>query len=294
MIEDEQLIPQVLAAGLLDQDGLQKGLQFAKEGQSSLYYALIVHQLANEHDVVRVASEMLNVPSVSLRERDLDRAIAEMIPASLALRNRTLPLKMLEDGGKKVLLLAMADPIDVLAMDEIASHTGVNIRPVLVGPVDLDEALERLYKSPGEAVSSVNDIFAELEEISGGDIAIDNGPASELNNDSWAALFDDKAPKDDFALGGEESAVISQDMRDRPPTDVFEAVSRDSLDLDEGLDEALADLDGNLNEKQASGGVGMNLDDWDLDEAFKDDDQAAADEEKLADESSEVTQLGPL
>lgn len=273
MIDDSQLIPQVLSQGLVGQEDLSRAIQFAADEGTTLFNALITHRLADEHAVVRVVSELINVPSVHLRERLLERDIAQMIPASLAIRNRALPLKVIDEAEQKILVLAMADPIDVLAMDEIASHTGVNIRPVLVGPVDLDEALARLYKSNDESVAAaVDDIFAELEEISSADFDVPekSHSSSGPSEDSWAALFDEGNQKNDES-SMEESSVISQEMRDRPLSDVFEAVSPEQADFAKAnKGDALREVDAELSASQRMGGAGMSLEKWDLDEAFTD------------------------
>ncbi|MBA2663601.1 MAG: hypothetical protein H0U74_15030 [Bradymonadaceae bacterium] len=265
MIDNAQLVPQLIAANLIDELDLERAHSLADGAGLSLYEALIAHSLIDEHTLVRVASKILNVPSVHLRNQELDRQTAHLVTGTLAVRNRILPLRLLEEDT--ILLLAMADPFDVVAMDEIASHTGVNIRPVLVGPADLEEAHARVYKLDEDAVLSADaEIFAELEEISDSNF---NGlePAAEgAQADSWAAFFDG-AQGDG---GGEESSVISQDMRDRPPTDVFEAVNPDDLqDNDLSVLNAL-----NLAARPDSPkSTRISLDDWELDDAFDEPDQ---------------------
>ena len=259
MIDDAQLIAKLLSAGLADQSVVQKGIELAEDNNSTLYAALIVHQLVAESAVVQIASDVLNVPSVDLSDSDIDEEVAHILPADIARRNQTLPLEMIDDGTNRVLRLAMADPIDVMAMDEVASHTGVNIRPVLVGPADLQRALERLYPTSNSSDASEEAILLEIPENSEG-------------MDSWAALFEDSEAAQSASV--EDSAVISQEMRDRPPTDVFEVVSGELDELDDGLDDEFDDesVFGHLEDESEGTRVGrpIDLDEWDLDDAFYD------------------------
>ncbi len=275
MIDDAQLIAKLLSAGLADQSVVQKGIELAEDNNSTLYAALIIHQLVPESDVVQIASDVLNVPSVDLSDSDIDEEVAHILPADIARRNQTLPLEMIDDGTTRVLRLAMADPIDVMAMDEVASHTGVNIRPVLVGPADLQRALEYLYPADPSSDASEEAILLEIPEN------------SEV--DSWAALFEDSEAAQSASV--EDSAVISQEMRDRPPTDVFEVVSDDLDELDDGLDDEFDNdsVFAHLEDESEGTRVGrpIDLDEWDLDDAFYDSEGPEDSEDSDEDEVEE-------
>jgi len=255
MIDNTDLIIQLREAGLIDEPRLQRGLQLAEQHELTLYDALIEYALVEEHDVVRIASRLLNVPSISLRNQEINLEVAHRIAASLAYRNRALPLRLIEeeeDGA--LLLLAMADPFDMLAMDEIAGHTGVHIRPILVGPSDLQATLHRVYKTHND-----NDLS---------DHGLDHSPipdfatstVSDSPAENWARFFDTAQS----AGIEEESSVISQEMRDRPPTDVFE-----SLEL-EDMSAGNVSMGGILYDPfpPTKTTVQISLDDWELDSAF--------------------------
>ncbi|RAL23904.1 hypothetical protein DL240_07085 [Lujinxingia litoralis] len=284
MIDDAQLIPQLLAAGLVDQARLQRGLRLAQQEAASLYDVLIFHGLVEESSVVEIASSLLNVPCVHLENTAISLEMAHQVPLAIARHSRTLPLRFIEDGDNRVLLLAMADPIDVMAMDEIASHTGVNIRPVLVGPADLRRAIEELYaradaqEDPLPKPTTVehhSGLFAAFDQPESSPV-IDDAileldapivpPPNAGADDSWAAFFDNAQD-----LGAEESSVISQEMRDRPPTDVFEVVDDDleELDIEAGFDFGVEPLPSLLEESVGTSlGHALPLEEWELDEDF--------------------------
>ncbi|RDV36650.1 hypothetical protein DV096_18070 [Bradymonadaceae bacterium TMQ3] len=288
MIDDAQLIPQLLAAGLVDQTRLQHGLRLAQRDAASLYDVLIFHKIVDERALVKIASNLLNVPCLHLEETAIHVEMAHLVPAPIAHRSRTLPVRFVDDGGNRVLLLAMADPIDVMAMDEVASHTGVNIRPVLVGPADLRRALDDLYaRADAEAlpksttVEHHSGLFAAFDQPDD-QAPADDDPVIDLGDpidepvpgfgtsarvppdDSWAAFFDNARD-----LGAEESSVISQEMRDRPPTDMFEVVEEDLDDLDDELGFGGEPLPSLLEESVGTSlGHHLPLDEWELDDDF--------------------------
>ncbi len=269
MIDDSQLIPRLMADGLIDHDRLQEGLDLARKRGGTLYDTILEHELVEEREVIRIASDLLNVPQVILSEVEIDEEMVQILPVEMARRNQSLPLEMVEEGESKVLRLAMTDPIDVMAMDEVSTELGVNIRPVLVGPSDLAAALRRLYEEGDEQE---------------GPILVDmmDGRNPE---DSWVALFSGEDEEEGLA----DSSVISQEMKDRPPTGVFELVEDDLDELDE-LDEF------DLEEVSGTGlREAVNLDEWDLDDAFSPDqfaDGASFSLDELDLDKNEQTRMG--
>jgi hypothetical protein len=202
----------------------------------------------------------------------------------------------------------MADPLDVLAMDEIASHTGVDVRPVLAGLGDLARGLERVYGADGlqkpqdassldaleQAASgaagpfegdTVGDgltgdsssvvelgeadvIDADMIEADLSDDALEI-EGGDLNEDSWAAFFDE-AEDVDYT---EDSAVISRDMQDRAISSILDAVdseSEDDSDDERKKDEedSLKSLDEPLSRSQITGGIEPDLGAWEVDGAL--------------------------
>jgi hypothetical protein len=327
MIDDKQLISKLLATNVINQTTLREGLELAEEHNATLYDALIFFELAEEHKVVTAASEILNVPCVDLRQTPVDPDVVAMISGELATSSQSIPIDLIEDEGERVMRLGMTDPIDVMAMDEIASQTGVDIRPFLVGPAILQIAIEEYYDDPGpadeaeqiEEIESIELTELEIEEIEEADADSGDGPelveapsGEVANEDSWAAMFD--AAEDVGGSLTEDSAVISQEMRDRPATGMFE-IAEEELEFEDSdgpvdfsslaevssvgtavgqpgelanweLDDALTDsgagsmrTDGNDAESHISGtqiGSPVDPDDWDLDDGYYDDE----DEEK--------------
>ncbi len=291
MIDDKQLISKLLASKVINQNTLREGLELADDHNATLYDALIFFELAEEHSVVTAASEILNVPCVDLRTTPVDPQAVEMIPGDLAARSRSIPIDIIEDDGEHVMRLGMTDPIDVMAMDEIASQTGVDIRPVLVGPAILQVAIDQYYgqaetgeeaEVDGDEPIELTDMpieefeeLDEIEELEGLDDGNDkypgipeliDAPSGEVaDEDSWAAMFD--AAEEVGGSLTEDSAVISQEMRDRPATGMFEV---DEGDLDFEDSDGPVDFSALADASSVGTAVGRpsELGEWELDDAL--------------------------
>lgn len=151
MIDDAQLVRQLMGARLIDSAGVARAQKLMAPSGTSFYETVVAHGLVDERTVVRVVSQMLNVPHVFVGDQPIPPHIAGVLPAEVATRLRVLPLQLAAQGTTRQLYLAMADPHDIDAMEEIASLTGANVNPVLIGPVDIERALERHYPSSATA-----------------------------------------------------------------------------------------------------------------------------------------------
>jgi hypothetical protein len=268
MIEDSKLVAALRDSEDFDETDLDRALEISNETGRPLYHTLIDHELTDEIATVRVAADLLNVPFVDLSDVRPPAEVIEKVPPSLAFRNMVFPLKIDEQNGEPELLLAMADPIDVLAMDEVATHTGIDIRPVLAGRRDLRRALDRAY-SPDDSSESLEGVEPFGDDFDLGEISsLDRG--SELDEDSWEAFFDE-AEESDEEEELEDSMVLSREMRDRRTSqelEPFEDVEESEAgDIDE--DEALQSLEEPLSESQMTGGVEADLSEWEVDQRLE-------------------------
>jgi hypothetical protein len=145
MIEQQQLCELVLAEGLIDETGLEEALQVKAKHGGDLYSVLIENGFVDEEQTITSVAQLLNIPCVSLRDFEADPNIAELLPARLASKHRAVPLGSAERESGDQLFLAMANPIDVVAMEEIVNETGFDVVAFLAGPGDIEETIERVY-----------------------------------------------------------------------------------------------------------------------------------------------------
>lgn len=259
MIDDAQLARRLLDLDLVERNRLKEGRQLQLTHGTTLYDALIRHRIVEERAVVKLVAGILNIPCVHLSEQRIDPKIVKLLPPALARQKRALPLELKREKGGEQLLLAMEDPLDIMAMDEISSHISINIQPVLVGPLDMNDGLARAYdgKAPaGGAGGGLGDEFSlGLDDgVNFGALADENN--GMLNEDSWGSFFDDAHSQE---VPVDESSTISKDMRDRPST-----IHLDDWDIDEVMEDDPISLLDEPSMAQKSGPVD-DLDDWDID-----------------------------
>ncbi|MGZ3406130.1 MAG: GspE/PulE/PilB domain-containing protein [Polyangia bacterium] len=97
----------------------------------------------SEQDLVNLLSKQHGVPSVNLDEFDVEPAALAQVPAELAQRHRLLPIAI--DQESPTLVVAMADPGDVAAIDHIQRHTGFSVEVVVAASSRVRRAIDRYY-----------------------------------------------------------------------------------------------------------------------------------------------------
>ena len=255
MIDDSQLVNSLLEQGFLDRATLKEGIQRTKASGKPLYETLIFARLVAEDKLVALVSDLLNVPTVTVEPHKIRPEVRDMVPASMARRNRVIPLEIDNDE----LVLGMVDPIDVLAMDEVATHTGVDIRPVLVGPSTIAEALEDIYGVDQDpALELAEDVLASFDNFD-----VEGMMDEVMAGEEWSDLFEDGEE-----ASTEDSAVLSRDMRDRPSTDVLAEEDLDDEESDEVEELPELEIIEELGKPSKPPNPYASLENWDVDDAI--------------------------
>ncbi|GEM_PF-5613018 len=240
MFNDDQFARILLERSLVDTRGLNK----ARIGQGAdTLYESVSREKIIEPEVLRgLAAELFKIPVTDIESLDIEPQIIKLVPASMAFRNRVIPIKIEKD----FLILGMFDPTDLLAMDEVSTRTGVSIKPVGVDPSSLKDALQTYYGGNDELAS----IDALLDSMESPDIDI----LDDMDEMGWDEMFEQsevEIPEDE-----------AQRMRDRPTTGVLDIDSEDLEIADE--DSLLEGLDDPISADSAY----YDLDDWELDSAI--------------------------
>ena len=153
MSEENQLGSLLVASQLLSQEQLKAALAEQATTQKSLGRILIDNKLVTEGDLVSVLAGQLGLEYIDLESTNIDIAAAGLISDALARRYQALPVGW--DNGR--LVLAMADPGNVFAIDDIRTITKSEVKVVVTTPIAILEAIDKLHRMDGE----VNDISAQ-------------------------------------------------------------------------------------------------------------------------------------
>lgn len=135
----------LVEAGLIDEFQLRSALSDQKRWGRPLGVTLIKMGFIEETALVQVLSRQLDVPIVDLRGKRIAPDALSAIAVQVAEKSRCIPLFRKQEAGRDVLFLGMEDPTDLEVLDDLSFRTGIEIRPVLVGPDQLTDAIERYY-----------------------------------------------------------------------------------------------------------------------------------------------------
>ncbi|MFN2441465.1 MAG: type IV-A pilus assembly ATPase PilB [Thermoanaerobaculia bacterium] len=132
----------LIKANLITQDQLKDALKTQKEmGGAKLGEALIKLGFVAEEDITECLSQQFGVPSINLNHFEIDASVIKLIPADVARKYNILPVN--KTGA--TITIAMADPTNVFAMDDIKFMTGYNVEPVVASEIGIKAAIDTYY-----------------------------------------------------------------------------------------------------------------------------------------------------
>jgi len=133
----------LIKSGLLTPQKLQEALEYQKTNGGKLGLNLVKLGFVKEEDITRVLSQQYGVPAINLSKVEVDDAVVKLIPSEVAQKYLIMPVS--RTGA--TLTIAMVDPTNVFAMDDIKFMTGYNVEPVVASEVAIKEAIDRYYGS---------------------------------------------------------------------------------------------------------------------------------------------------
>src|SRR5262250_2282768 len=161
---------------IITADQLDKALRAQREsGPNSRLGSTLVHQgFVSDEEVTNFLSRQYGVPAINLQYFEIDASVVKLIPEETAKRYQILPLSRV--GAS--LTIAMVDPTNVFAMDDIKFMTGFNIEPVVASESAIMDRIEQAYSSPEAEQANLDDIISSMGEEAELELQAD---ADELN-----------------------------------------------------------------------------------------------------------------
>src|SRR6266566_529663 len=144
---------------LISPQHLRQALDYQREHGGRLGYNLVKLGFVSDDTITAILSRQYGIPSVNLELFNIDDSVLRLIPQEVAQKYSVLPLSRV--GA--TLTLAMVDPTNVFAMDDIKFMTGLNIEPVVVAEASIQQAIAKHYGSSREIelASVATDVAAE-------------------------------------------------------------------------------------------------------------------------------------
>ncbi|HQR68579.1 MAG TPA: ATPase, T2SS/T4P/T4SS family, partial [Thermoanaerobaculia bacterium] len=159
----------LLKAKLISQDQLNEALKLQQSSGLKLGEALVKLNVVTEDDITETLSAQFGVPSINLTHFEIDPSVLKLVAADVARKYNILPVN--KTGA--TLTIAMSDPTNVFALDDIKFMTGYNVEPVVASEQSLQLAIDRHYgatralelKKVMEEMSAVDTQDTNLEVV---------------------------------------------------------------------------------------------------------------------------------
>ncbi len=145
--------------GVISREQLDRALADAQSAGTRLGYSLVKLGFVGEHDLAITLARQHRVPAVDLERARLDPKLLKLVPADLALRHLVVPLRRVG----RTLTVAMSDPGDMSAIDDLKFITRFEIEPVIAGEFTLRKVVEREYDVAEERIQ---DLLKQLDQES--------------------------------------------------------------------------------------------------------------------------------
>src|SRR5262245_30113074 len=124
---------------------LQEALNYQKNNGGKLGLNLVKLGFVTDEEITSLLSKQYGVPSINLTQFEIDPAVIKLIPADTAQKYQIIPLS--RSGA--TLTIAITDPTNVFAMDDIKFMTGYNVEPVVASETAVTDAIKRYYPNAG-------------------------------------------------------------------------------------------------------------------------------------------------
>src|SRR5687768_287657 len=130
---------------------LQEALTHQRQNGGKLGLNLIKLGFVKDSDITALLSKQYGVPSISLAEFEVDPSVVKLVSAETAQKYQIVPLAR----AGATLTIAMIDPTNVFAMDDIRFMTGYNVEPVVASEIAVLDAIEKYYGKGGSGAPPV-------------------------------------------------------------------------------------------------------------------------------------------
>src|SRR6202142_3162689 len=147
---------------------LVEATKVQKETNCRLGSALVKLGFLTDEDVTNFLSRQYGVPAINLSYFEIDPSVVKLIPFETAKRYQILPLSRV--GAS--LTIAMVDPTNVFAMDDIKFMTGFNIEPVVASESSILEGIEKAYGTTQQEEEDLETVMQSMSEMNDSDVEL--------------------------------------------------------------------------------------------------------------------------
>lgn len=151
MVKGESLAQILLKGYGIRPEQWQECLDEHKQTRVSLVRILILKGLANEEEILGELSGHLGIPFIKIKPEEIDVETARSVPSGLATNYNFMPIRLLGDKVQ----IAVNDPLDIAALDEIELFLNRKVLPVIAGQKDILESIKKFYGVGAETLEAI-------------------------------------------------------------------------------------------------------------------------------------------
>ena len=148
---------------------LQEALGYQRNNGGKLGANLVKLGFVKDEEITSLLSKQYGVPSISLNQFEIDPAVIKLVPAETAHKYQIIPLSRV--GA--TLTIAMTDPTNVFALDDLKFMTGYNVEPVVAWETAVLDAIQKYYGAPGAGPKGGGGNNQKIVETAPGESALE-------------------------------------------------------------------------------------------------------------------------
>ena len=134
----------LVAAGAITEEQLQEGLAKQKETGRKLGNALVDLGFISNDMLITVLTTQLGIDYIELKGAKIEDKVIHMVPESMVTKYQAIPIEV-DPDNPNILKVAMADPMDIMAMDDIGLVTNLQVEPMLASEEAIRAAIDKYY-----------------------------------------------------------------------------------------------------------------------------------------------------
>jgi len=144
---------------LISSAQLELAQEASRKSGERIGHSLVKLGALQEEELTHFLSRQYGVPAINLNEFDVEPGVIALIPKDVVTRHRVIPV----NRSGQALIVAMADPANILAIDDLKFLTGYNIEVVVASDVAIDLAIIKYYEPKKQYTAAIEDLMSEIE-----------------------------------------------------------------------------------------------------------------------------------
>lgn len=132
----------LLDAGLINMQQMEHILVLQRQNGKKIGEIIVEEGYAEEKDIIEILKIQMGILHVNLEKQQIDAEVPKLIPENMARRHSLIPFKI--ERGR--LFVAMADPLNIVAIDDVKIYTGMEVEPIITTRQEILKAIDQFYR----------------------------------------------------------------------------------------------------------------------------------------------------